>query len=244
MKIIGIRAYLNGERSQETLRQQVTGFREAFDGWEIHVAVCGEYPYEHRTLPLIDELIHYSDEPEGLTKPWQLILEDASPDKIVLTDGDRQHIPKELAKAQRRFEENGYRAGIPRRQRRHLFFEETGMDRIAVEDAENQLLLHHYPGYDHPDPQPGAIHVLDGETIERLSFDGCGTMAVDLVLHDKLLKLTGKDVETVPVKTRRQSHTNVNLQLEKRKIEELEQHFGKTVREVTGGAKNVPEALA
>ena len=98
--IIGLRAYGNEYSFKELefqIRQNKAYFLSAF----VVSAICGKKA-PMKIQSIIDKIIHYSDKPIGLTPPLHELIEyikDVCSNRLILTDGDNQHIFSEIRKA-------------------------------------------------------------------------------------------------------------------------------------------------
>lgn len=230
MLLIGFRVLLNGEDG--VFLSQLQDARTSFPKARLIAAICGCAPSES-IRSLCDDIIYYSDQPLGLTKPFDLLVEYArshDADRLILVDGDDQFIFSELRRLYDASNRSSYDAIIPIRRKKSLFFSDDGINRVLVEDCENLIFSTACPN-DLKDPQPGAIFLLTKKAISSLSLGTVPAWIGDLAVTAQLIKANCSLCE-LEMDIREQQMTHMTLNRELLKIRQLEHYFGVRLMDV------------
>jgi len=238
--IIGLRAY-GDEDSFKELEFQIRQSKAYFPSAFVISAICGkEAPVKIQSI--IDKIIHYSDNPIGLTPPLHELIKYATKaysNQLILTDGDNQHIFSQIKMAYDEGIKVKADAVIPIRKNKNLgFSDDKVIDRITLEEVENAF-LRIKKGCKLIDPQPGLIILLNQKAIKSLNLEGIPSMIGDLVITDQLLRENYKIIEP-PVTIRKQKRTLINVQREMVKVQQFEKYFELSFKEVIKTVQKSP----
>jgi len=211
--LICFRAYCKQEEDK-VLQFQVAEAKKHFPDAKIIVAVCGK-------KPVVDaKIIHYSEKPIGLTKPWEIAIEQAKDfDNLIMVDGDDQFIFEEIKKFYALCEGT---TAIPKRQSRILYISDSKIDRITLEDLENAYIR---TRYNTPliDLQPG-LYLLNKEAIQSLDFKDLDHWVGDLSFLDQLHK-NDIQINQKDILVRNQELGTLNLEILFKRIKAFEKYF-------------------
>lgn len=236
---IGLRGYLTGDNADE-LELQCLEAKKFFPDSHLVVALCG-LPAGSTVNDIADEVVHYSDRPLGLTRPFHLLVERAKSggfDRAILTDGDSQHMFSEI---RRMFDSCRADVIVPTRKKKSLIFSDgSDMDRIVMEELENAFFRVKTGCMLIRDPQPGLVLLMNRKALECLNLENVPSMLGDLAITRQLFE-NGFEIRAPEIDTRVQEKTRVSLERELGKIRELEGYFGMTLGEVVGVVKEEPE---
>lgn len=237
--LIGFRAYTRTDEREISL--QLSDAREFFPDSFLTVALCGKAP-SPRLKKIADEVIYYSLTPTGLTKPLELLLErakDGGYSKCILTDGDRQHKLSEICRVWGGSKE---KVLVPVRKNRSLFFKDgSDIDRLTLEELENAF-LRIKTGCMLRDPQPGLVMFKNRSAISAVNLSGTPSMIGDIVITTQVF-LRGIEIEEPEIEIRQQEDTLVGVNLEFRKVFQLESYYRLDFCNVLKRAREDPTAL-
>jgi hypothetical protein len=228
MRLIGFRALI--DKDEEVLLSQIRDARHFFPGFSVIVAACGDRP-SSMVLDVCDDVLYYGEKPRGFTYPWSLLVkyaQDCGAGELILCDGDEQFIFSELRRA---YDSAGEcDAVIPVRRKKPLFFSDTCIDRVLMEECENMLFRAACPNM-LKDPQPGALILRTRKAISCIDLEAAPSWIGDIVATSELIK-SGCLIKEIEIDVRDQAKTNVTLERELLKIMQMERYFGERLLDV------------
>ncbi|MCB9056923.1 MAG: hypothetical protein H6627_00020 [Calditrichae bacterium] len=206
-----------------------------FAAWEENAQkVAGVYKKSKKELQKV-QLIHYSNNPEGLTYPLELLVEIAKLldfKNLAVSDSDFQMPYKELRRAYDfhiAISDSADEALItyPRRKIRALDFDKYPINRLAMEDLENMyiyMLSDLNTIAQKADFQSG-LSITNSAAHYHLDFTNVGSWIGNLHMAIQVIHNKGRLENNFIVETNVQNESTINFDVQCAKIDQLYKYY-------------------
>ena len=205
-----------------------------FSAWEESAKRVAEVYIKSRFNPEKIQLIHYNENPLGLTYPLELLVHIANlieSDHLAVCDSDFQFPYSEIRRAYDHHlaitSEKDKVITFPRRARRSLDTDRYPIDRWAMEDLENLYIymLSDLKVLDNkPDFQSG-LSITSRQANQELNFENVGSWIGNLHMAIQVIRHKGRLEKDFIIKTNPQNESTINFDIQCAKIEQLYKYY-------------------
>jgi hypothetical protein len=205
-----------------------------YSAWEEKAEkVAAVYQKSRTNLDKV-QIIHYSEKPEGLTYPLELLVEISKFmdfEHLAVSDSDFQLPYAEIRKTYdfhlQTCKNDEAVITYPRRKRRSLDAHDYPINRWAVEDLENMYiyLLSDLTVLNQKADFQSGLSVTNKMAHQKLSFKNVGSWIGNLHMAIQVIHNNGRLENNFLVETNIQNESTINFDIQCRKIEQLYKYY-------------------